>query len=323
MTPMLPSCSSHYSLIDYDDYSQFFYEVNNSPHASTHGAVAATYGCDAMDEMQDGGYIKDNTAQLAICSQWGFVLKGLYRDNYISTMNGCTATSFDKDGIKCGFSCNADLYDDMPSEIQSQFDSSWVPDSMGDDGWKAWRDFICEGNGYLTFFGDHLDPSVSPSDPSFWVIHPTLERLLHAKHMTGSFDDEVWPSDAQQDYVCTISQCYEEDYGDKDYYSECCYGHFEFDQLLDFVNGNKSAGYGPTNYEILKNTKPTSDGYAMPYIYDSFQWSHCEDYPINTLLDTKFTLMQKKNSKSSNDKSRKLSWIANKFSEIGRILNIA
>ena len=141
---------------------------------------------------------------------------------------------------------------------------------------KKWREFICDGNGYLIFFGDHLDPSVSPSDPSFWVIHPTLERLLHAKHMSNSFDDEIWPSDAQSDYICTLSECYEEEYDNVDYYNDCCYGHYEYDQLLDFVNGNKSAGYGPTNHDILKNTKPTSDGYAMPYIYDSFQWSHCQ-----------------------------------------------
>lgn len=41
----------------------------------------------------------------------------------------------------------------------------------------AWKDFICTGDGYKVFGGDHLE-SASPADPSFWVIHPALERML-------------------------------------------------------------------------------------------------------------------------------------------------
>ena len=50
--------------------------------------------------------------------------------------------------------------------------------------------------------------------------------------------------------------------------------------MLDAVNGNKSAGFGDTNDYIMKET----DKYTMPYIYDTFDWSHCDEN-FNELLN--------------------------------------
>lgn len=54
--------------------------------------------------------------------------------------------------------------------------------STSDEGWKDIREFICTGNGYKVFYGDHLESS-SAVDPSFWSIHPTQERFLQAMLM--------------------------------------------------------------------------------------------------------------------------------------------
>lgn len=35
--------------------------------------------------------------------------------------------------------------------------------------------------------------------------------------------------------------------------------------------------YGPTNREVLLATDPRYETYSMPYIYDSFTWSHCSE----------------------------------------------
>ena len=45
------------------------------------------------------------------------------------------------------------------------------------DDMEAWVEFVCDGDGYKVFAGDHLE-SASAADPSFWPIHPTLDRLL-------------------------------------------------------------------------------------------------------------------------------------------------
>jgi len=274
-SPKLPGCSTYYSWLSEMDLGTFFYQANNDPHASAHGAIAAVYGCDAMDEMRTGGYIKSADSQVEICSQWGFYLKDMYRLNYLWMQSDCTADTLDMEGIQCGFTCNPEYYDEMPDYIASLFNSKWLPTNMGNQGWLAWRDFVCTGNGYRVFYGDHLDPSASPSDPSFWSIHPMQERLLHIKYMTGGFSDDTWPSDSKHDYVCTLAQCYEASDDTYAYHEDCCYGHYETDQLMDWTTGNTNKGFGPTNKQTLKDTDPSSKNYAVEYIYDNFDFSHC------------------------------------------------
>ena len=96
--------------------------------------------------------------------------------------------------------------------------------------------------------------------------------------MAGWYTDTTWPTTADSatsDYVCNHSECYEDADEDKDFYPFCCYGHYEFDQLMDFVTGNKSVGVGPTNAEVMTATDASSADYSMPYIYSDFEWSHC------------------------------------------------
>lgn len=47
--------------------------------------------------------------------------------------------------------------------------------------------------------GDQLE-SASPMDPSFWPIHPTIERLYMLKKLRGYFSDESWPSIGTSSY---------------------------------------------------------------------------------------------------------------------------
>jgi len=154
---------------------------------------------------------------------------------------------------------------------------------MSQDGWLAWKEFICSGDGYKSFGGDHLE-SASPADPSFWPIHPTLERLLHARFMAGGFDTDEWADDPVNDYVCNKATCYNEDQALTDdirapfgSWDECCYGHYIDDQLLDAPNGLRYSGTGATNREIMEWTNPTRTSYAMEYVYDGFVWDHCAD----------------------------------------------
>jgi hypothetical protein len=139
----------------------------------------------------------------------------------------------------------------------------------------AWLNFICNGDGAKIFTGDHLE-SASTADPSFWVIHPTLERLLHAKLMAGGFETADWAADGHSDFVCNKFKCYNSTTNKIDYYPECCYGHFENDKLLDAISGDRYLKVGPTNAEMVQGTDPRSENYNMLYIYDNFEYDHCE-----------------------------------------------
>ena len=46
---------------------------------------------------------------------------------------------------------------------------------------------------------------------------------------------------------------------------------------------------------MLSSSDPTSDAYSQPYIYSSFDWSHCAEIgvDINALLDKLYSINQK------------------------------
>ena len=291
----LPSCSNYYDFLrDQLEYTDFLYEAAYAPHANVHGSIGSVYGCDKLDELHTKGLISDTDKQLTICRQWGFTMKELYRGHFIEMRDDCsyetteTLSSFTSSGyttvnantMTCGVVCTDDKYDEFPTKLKHYVDDTGT---LTDEQMKDWRDFVCEGDAWKIFSGDHLE-SASPADPSFWPVHGTLERLLQVKFMVGGFPSTTWPTEASKDYVCDKSSCYEPSYGSEyNYYDECCQGHYENDQLLDFVSGDRYKGYGYTNKEILDMTNPTS--YSMPYIYDNFQWDHCDD-DFDELLDS-------------------------------------
>jgi len=271
-------------------------DSENAPHAPVHGEIGGFFGCDMLDELRETGYISSEDAQLAICAKWGFYLKEFYRGNYMLPKDSTECYTSEDWKTKsvtfdCGFTCNDDLDDEMIYMMQNTLSlPSFVPKEMQEDsdheGWTKWREFICSGNGFKIFTGDHLE-SASPADPSFWPIHPTTERLLQLKLATGGFDAYEWPTNAPAggDWVCNHNTCYPTEDSDKGFYSSCCYGHYEFDRLLDFTTGNRSNYYGPTNSEIYLGNDPSSDDYNMPYIYDSFDWNHCSKTDFDALIE--------------------------------------
>ena len=53
--------------------------------------------------------------------------------------------------------------------------------------------------------GDQLEAG-SPMDPSFWPIHPALDRLLHWKKIAQPFTDAGWadPDDPDATEYCMV-----------------------------------------------------------------------------------------------------------------------
>lgn len=278
-SPSLPSCSDYYGGLGLPSYRETLKTAPYGAHASTHGVIGAVFGCDKLDDFREDGIIKDEDSQLAICKKWGFYMKELYRADFLSARSDCTQKSLDYDDIDCGFVCNAENYDNMVRQIKTTIGSTYLKSDMSNADYTRFRDFICHGDGSRIFVGDHLE-SASPSDPSFWVIHPTQERLFQAKFLIHSFTDlttSAWPTDSINEYVCDKPKCYDVTEGKKDYYADCCYGHYENDQLLDFVSGDRSKRIGPTNQAIFHGTDLTRSGYSMNYVYDNFRWSHCNE----------------------------------------------
>lgn len=268
----LPKCSAYYNWLSFDSYTDFLYQASFGPHASVHGDIGGLFGCDVFDQLYDRGLVTSKKKATQVCKKWTIILKELYRANFITARDDCTATELTEDGFDCGFECDASDKDSMRSALSNLIGDSYTGGDLTDGQWEQWRDFVCIGEGFKAFSGDHLEAG-SPTDPSFWPIHPSLERLMHAKMMSGGFADPTWPTEPSD--VCDKYRCYSTEEDKKGEWDACCVGHYADDQLRDFTSGDVNSGYGETNFEILQGSDPSYDGYKMTYLYDEFSWSHC------------------------------------------------
>eukprot|EP00595_Chromulina_sp_UTEXLB2642_P002204 CAMPEP_0196761056 /NCGR_PEP_ID=MMETSP1095-20130614/152_1 /TAXON_ID=96789 ORGANISM="Chromulina nebulosa, Strain UTEXLB2642" /NCGR_SAMPLE_ID=MMETSP1095 /ASSEMBLY_ACC=CAM_ASM_000446 /LENGTH=202 /DNA_ID=CAMNT_0042110105 /DNA_START=507 /DNA_END=1115 /DNA_ORIENTATION=+ len=136
------------------------------------------------------------------------------------------------------------------------------------------RQFICYGDMHKIITGDQFISS-SAADPAFWPIHPTLERLYHAKLMTSGFTSTSYPDDY---HACSYPQCYDMETQEYGYHSSCCDGHYSYGQMFDYDAVSRTQFIGLTNVEFLAATDATSTEYSMSYVYDNFQWPHCTEH---------------------------------------------
>jgi hypothetical protein len=319
----VPTCSSHADLLDYDRLADFFFMSPYAAHAPTHGSIGGVYGCDLFDPLREAGYILSEDAQVNLCKNWIFYLKEFFRSNYVQPKTACDASSasvmtlipgkdrLDVDTLSCGFICDSSRDKELVFALKNilNSDNECVPSDMDNKGWFAWKDFICDGDGYKIFGGDHLE-SASAADPSFWPIHPTLERLLHAKLLSGGFASTRWAEDASQEYVCDKASCYDSELG-FGFWDSCCYGHFKDDQYLDPASGSRNSYTGLKNGEVMEMSDASSTDYSMPYLYDHFDYSHCLAQGVD--FNAKFESLQTQRQERLNMSAEELqAYIASK-----------
>ena len=286
----LPTCESHYDLASYSDLGTFLAKSPYSAHASTHGVVGGVYGCDAFDELREKGYIYDEEAQRDLCLYWVFYMKELYRHGTMYPQTDCVVKD-DVSEARCGFDCNVAMDATLEDQLTHIINSNYEVANLTGDAVQVWKEFVCKGDGYRNFAGDHLE-AASAADPSFWPIHPTLERLYQAKLMAGGYPTYDWPSQVNgTDFICSKASCYDSETESIHYSQSCCNGHFEHDKLMLSSGDDGTYEYvGLGNREMMEATDPASGSYSVPYIYSTFDWSHCESKGvyINQLLSDNF-----------------------------------
>jgi hypothetical protein len=129
-----------------------------------------------------------------------------------------------------------------------------------------------------TMVGDMLN-SGSPLDISFWLTHPSVERMWQRKALSGTFTDMTWPT------------------------ADCdCAGHhpayvmrwhdYTFDEAVAMPTSHVDDGFGDderlangmrlvsgnlTNEQYRDLINPAGSDYAraIPYVYNHFNWSAC------------------------------------------------
>jgi len=204
-----------------------------------------------------------------------FILKQGYRDDMMIFPDYCSADSAPEN---CSFTCK-----DYGFETAKTV--SWWDDFLSFSDMEVTDiadkvkiiQTICE---YPYWVGDHADSS-SPTEVSFWPIHPTIERLLQYKQLARPFLNFSWSAPPGRDNHVCIYDGTERSSG---FGNSSCRGHHEYDVTFwSTVVKDADGSYGQkhlTNAEVLDAVLPTGN-YSAPYIYDNFLWKHCDKLGIH------------------------------------------
>lgn len=243
-----PSCTDHKDMIEVDSLYDFIFTIMYDPHGTVHATVGGMTGIDVYNTLLDAGETDDAASSAA--TELFAVTKNLWRAELLDCPTYC---SDDTPEDECVCTCPDTTQGSYPIEYFDYITAGLSNSELN----NMYLDMICGYYGAIKY-GEMIE-SASTLDPSFWPIHPTIERLLLRWRMYKDEIDENWVANSSTT-VGGIGTGY-------------CEGHDEFDQL-SYLNLNGRTDY--TNRELYELITPFED--SLPYVYHTFLWDHCSDY---------------------------------------------
>lgn len=287
---------------DYDTWYEWAFNIGYLPHGPIHSWVGGIGGsCDSFSDLA-GLFTEEEILNLKQGS-FG-LLKNAFRDKYVQVPTYCSTDSDkeciwkcavgmyqgdDDDSIRVnslalirstirGITTDMDDLtstgrappDSTAPTLYSSFATEAFSNDENDDAdshrWNESEiDTILHKVYCDTKFwpGDHLE-AASPVETSFWVIHPTLDRLMQYKALARPWTDSNWTSGST---TCTAATD--------------CLGHNPED-LTFWTSVMKSPDSGEfkkeyTTNEELRRLLDPGVNYSLPYIYEDFKWPHCAE----------------------------------------------
>ena len=240
-------------------------------NAAAHGHIHETVGGSWNHFFAEDNAQRIGPAILTFAHEMQALSKELWRKNYVTCPSVC---SMDTPWRECQCECSTETL--AGKTAYEVLDDSGVLDAVqyfDQEGHlvSSWKDE--NGTVYYTLPGYSEEQShhiyddllktlcsvghigdmfqaTSTNDITFWVLHPTVDRLWHFKRL-GNQDnyDETWDP----------------------YHT--CYGHnpTNFQPFKNLFDDN-DVFY--TNQELYDHLRP--DRRELPYAYDNFKWPHCE-----------------------------------------------
>lgn len=241
------SCESFNDVLAMGNFVNFQTGLMHAPHGSIHIMLGGISGdCDTAYKENLHDYYDDDA--IARIAQLGAVsVKGLWRAGYIE-FSECTTDTPEH----CAQKCVSDDYLTMGQLVWDLF-TPWGIDAIDTttDGYlTSLGQTICETTLNI---GDMYSSSAT-IDPLFWVMHTTTDRLMSYKRAKNyAFTDMTWTDST-------------------------CLGHSPGDNMFFDISRQVGGDMGTevTNYDLLMLSDPVSADYGLPYIYDSFDYSHCD-----------------------------------------------
>merc|ERR1711998_162 len=286
-TNIIPGCYDHADQMKMSVWSQFGTSIQYSPHGSLHILAGGTWGADYRFYLGDHYTYTEKRAQ-----PLGTVtMARIWRKGWLTCPAYCSIYTALED---CKCTC-PDLEDWISQNLTMTMLENMYPgladathfliDDDGNDISEFFLRMLCNDDPSLTpQIGEFME-SASPTDPIFWPTHPTLDRLWVWRKING-FTEEDWSNSSG-------------------------WGHNEFDTTVWHVGFNESDPQQYTNSDLMTYFDPML--IETPYIYDTFEWPHCEKEGYNLQLiddttdvdtgdaplsDATETLTTKKNTKA-------------------------
>lgn len=262
----MPTCMDFWNLIqDSDSWFDFGWGLQYDPHARVHSVIG---GSEAGTSFENYivPHFDDDVNEIIAKIQFVWT-KNMWRNYKIDFPTVCSS---DTPQHACVGYC-ADIGDeiqnrDIESYINTFGDTTVISSikSLPLSDQIEVVDAMCKAS---LCIGDQME-SASPTDISFWPIHPNLERVWMIKKLSGTFTDESWP----QNSTSKISD------------GSTCYGHGSGDMLPmeGTIPGTEGVSWNAsnlTNSEWYRLLDPTNDN--MPYVYDDFTLKHCNFYNLS------------------------------------------
>jgi hypothetical protein len=180
-------------------------------------------------------------------------IKSLYRYHLYNCPESCDS---EKSEMDCACTCSTEeiMNSDAKDALFSTWTSNWEEQGLdGDETLTKMLNLLCDDY-HNVAMGDHAS-SGATSDPSFWLIHGTVERWLQLIRLNDYFDNEDWETPVFDSNIHP--------------YSDSCEGHHKADTLVfGAIDGNDF-----TNREYYDYLNPKLSN--LPYVYDDFKWNHC------------------------------------------------
>lgn len=265
-----PSCQTHLNVTTlYDDVYSYMWAIEGDPHGPVHVFVGGYL--DTGDVFEDLAGVLPESA-IGEAMQFLFpIVKGLWRDlphaanNATLHFNYPTYCSDDTPQTACHMICPRTWIDQnstFATDFLAAYEPKWPWLAHIGDHWRPFARWLC-----TTPFapGEHLE-SASPADPSFWPIHPTIDRLFIYKRLVMPFKIADFANNRGPTTWCEY------------YDTSDCMGHHPYDVAAYNVNAHD--GHGRFNVqhltvgELFNATSP--ENYKLDYVYDHFNWHHCD-----------------------------------------------
>ena len=269
-----PSCKTHYmwtNMAAFDSWYDYAMDIGYSPHGPVHAWIGGVGGqCEGgvWDELYAQG--KLNHMQLMNIKHNSFVvLKNAWRLKIIETPKYCSP---DTPVSECMWTC-VTSEGETPSqnpEMKLMFETYLNIKASNPHYEELVNKIMCETPYWP---GDQLE-AASPADVSFWPIHPTLDRMLQYKHLARPFTDKNWST---YETGTTASICVMQ--------SLNCKGHNPMDDTFFQTTVKEADGKYKKkhlkNLQLREASNPAEGGYALPYIYNNFEWNHCTELGVS------------------------------------------